>query len=82
MSKQVNNSQYFRHGIGVEFLGDGKTLAIIDDREHGEFTIWDVATRSEIAKFPKGRDVRFSGDGKTLAIIDYNGYAIWDYRHA
>ncbi len=64
-------------GIGVEFLGDGKTLAIID-REHAEFTIWDVATRSEIAKFPKGRDIRFSGDGKTLAIINNDGYAIWD----
>ena len=65
------------HGIGVEFLGDGKTLAIID-REHWEFTIWDVATRSEIAKFPKGKHFRFSGDGKTLAIINNDGYAIWD----
>lgn len=64
-------------GIGIEFLGDGKTLAIID-REHGEFTIWDVATHSEIAKFPKGRHVRFSGDGKTLAIIGNEGYTIWD----
>ncbi len=64
-------------GIGVEFLGDGKTLAIID-RDHWEFTIWDVATRSEIAKFPKGRHFRFSGDGKTLAIINNDGYAIWD----
>ena len=63
------------YGIGIEFLGDGKTLAII---EYGECTIWDVATRSEIAKFPKGRHVRFSGDGKTLAIIDNDGYAIWD----
>lgn len=64
-------------GIGVEFLGDGKTLAIID-RDHWEFTIWDVATRSEIAKFPKGRHFRFSGDGKTLAIINNDGYTIWD----
>ena len=61
--------------IGMEFLGDGKTLAII---EYGECTIWDVATRSKIAKFPKGRHVRFSGDGKILAIIDNDGYAIWD----
>ncbi len=63
------------YGIGIEFLGDGKTLAII---KYGECTIWDVATRSKIAKFPKGRHVRFSGDGKTLAIIDNDGYAIWD----
>ena len=63
------------YGIGIEFLGDGKTLAII---EYGECTIWDVATRSKIAEFPKGRHVRFSGDGKILAIIDDDGYAIWD----
>ena len=63
------------YGIDIEFLGDGKTLAII---EYGECTIWDVATRNKIAKFPKGRHVRFSGDGKTLAIIDNDGYAIWD----
>ncbi len=63
------------YGIGIEFLGDGKTLAII---EYGECTIWDVATRSKIAKFPKGRHVRFSGDGKILAIINNDGYAIWD----
>ena len=63
------------YGIGVAFLGDGKTLAII---KYGECTIWDVATRRKIAEFPKDKHVRFSGDGKTLAIIENDGYAIWD----
>lgn len=63
------------YGIGVVFLGDGETLAII---KYGECTIWDVATRRKIAGFPKGRHVRFSGDGKTFAIIENEGYTLWD----
>ena len=63
------------YGIGVAFLGDGKTLAII---EYGECTIWDVATRRKIAGSPKGRHVVFSGDGKTFAIIENDGYTLWD----
>ncbi len=63
------------YGIGVAFLGDGKTLAII---EYGECTIWNVATRRKIAGSPKGRHVAFSGDGKTFAIIENEGYTLWD----
>ncbi len=59
----------------VTFSGDGKTVALFDDRG---YVLWDIPSRRKIAEFPKDVKIRFSGDGKTLAIIDENGYKIWD----
>ena len=59
----------------VTFSGDGKTVALFDDRE---YVLWDIPSRRKIAEFPKDVKIRFSGDGKTLAIIDDNGYKILD----
>ena len=63
------------NGTGIEFLGDGKSLAITRRRVS---TIWDTTTHRKIAAFKSGWEVAFSGDGKTLAVIDYTGYAILD----
>ncbi|MDE0314183.1 MAG: WD40 repeat domain-containing protein [Candidatus Poribacteria bacterium] len=51
--------------INIEFSGDGKTLAITEDRGS---VIWDVETRREITTFP---------DSKTLILIA-GGSVIWD----
>ncbi len=59
----------------VTFSGDGKTVALFDDRG---YVLWDIPSRRKFAEFPKDVKIRFSGDGKTLAIIDENGYKIWD----
>lgn len=59
----------------VTFSGDGKTVALFDDRG---YVLWDIPSRRKIAEFPKDVKIWFSGDGKTLAIIDDNGYKIWD----
>ena len=59
----------------VRFSGDGKTLALTG---YDGCDIWDVTTRSEIAKFPDVKTVRFSGDGKTLVLIDKDSYTLWD----
>ena len=63
------------YGIGIDFLGDGKTLAITGYRES---VIWDIKTRRKIEVLPKVRKIKFSGDGKTFVTIDKNGYKIWD----
>ena len=65
----------FQGRIKVTFSGDGKTVALFDDRG---FVLWDILSRRKIAEFPKDVKIRFSGDGKTFAIIDDNGYKIWD----
>ena len=62
-------------GTEVTFSGDGKTVALFDDRG---YVLWDIPSRRKIAEFPKDVKISFSGDGKTLAIIDDNGYKIWD----
>ncbi len=62
-------------GIEVTFSGDGKTLAILDDKGSA---LWDVPSRRKIAEFPKDVKIKFSGDGKTLIIIDNDGYKIWN----
>ncbi len=59
----------------VTFSGDGKTVALFDNRG---YVLWDIPSRKRIAEFPKDVKIRFSGDGKTLAIIDENGFKIWD----
>ena len=59
----------------VTFSGEGKTVALFDDRG---YVLWDILSRRKIAEFPKDVKIRFSGDGKTLAIIDDNGYKTWD----
>ena len=64
-----------RGSTKVTFSGDGKTVALFDDRG---YVLWDIPSRRKIAEFPKDVKIRFSGDGKTLAIIDENGYKIWD----
>lgn len=61
--------------INIEFSGDGKTLAITEDRGS---VIWDVETPREIATFPHSTTVRFSGDGKTLILIAEDSYTLWD----
>ena len=61
--------------IKVTFSGDGRTVALFDDRG---YVLWDIPSRRKIAEFPKDVKIRFSGDGKMLAIIDENGYKIWD----
>ncbi len=62
-------------GIEVTFSGDGKTLAILDDKG---YALWDVPSRRKIAEYPKEGKIKFSGDGKTLIIIDNDGYKIWN----
>lgn len=61
--------------INIEFSGDGKTLAITENRGS---VIWDVETRREIATFPDSKTVRFSGNGKTLILIAEDSYTLWD----
>ena len=59
----------------VEFSSDGKTLAITGD---GGVSVWDIASRQEIAVFTGNLKVTFSGDGKTLCIIENNRFTFWD----
>ena len=61
--------------VDVKFSENGKILAITGD---GGCTIWDIATRAEIATFPGKTDIKFSGNSKTLAIIKERNFAIWD----
>ena len=60
---------------GIQFSGDGKTLAITGNNG---CAIWDIKTRREINTFQGVVDVKFSGDGKTLIIAENDNYGIWD----
>ena len=63
------------HVSQVEFSSDGKILAITGD---GGVSVWDVASRQEIAVFTGNLKVTFSSDGKTLCIIENNQFTFWD----
>ena len=60
---------------GVQFSGDGKTLAITGSNG---CAIWDIKTRRETNTFQGVVGAKFSGDGKTLVIIESDNYGIWD----
>ncbi len=60
---------------GIQFSGDGKTLAITGSNG---CAIWDIKTRRETNTFQGVVDVKFSGDGKTLIITESDNYGIWD----
>jgi WD40 repeat protein/tRNA A-37 threonylcarbamoyl transferase component Bud32 len=68
------NGLYPRKVQTLAFSGDGRTLAVLGDAEHGlTLQLWDVSSRTLRKNFRNVQRLAFAPDGKELALVAPDG---------